>query len=188
MSLVSEGVIAARHHGRMDPGIAVLAGAGIGLLGALLASGLERVAAERREMRRAYGAYVGSLYPPVGELLEMPPDPPLPWAARLLDRWRDEAATWAANQKARRKVLGDRPLELGDRVAAAYAQLQMLPLPASAKDAVDLANDYFERLSRERTEAVKSEWPSIHDRLIVAKVALAPRWRRALTRRRGSTT
>lgn len=151
-----------------------LAGSVVGVRGALAISRQERRDALRAEIRRAFAAYLGALYPVVAELRDMPAMP----SPRLLDVWTDrlrgEAATWVLTRKRLRRALGDRPRELMDRLALAAAQLQVLPLPPEMRSAFDAANEYAERLAKRRSPAIKAEWPAVYGRLMAAAEALAP--------------
>ncbi|NLT05159.1 MAG: hypothetical protein GXY03_02495 [Solirubrobacterales bacterium] len=119
---------------------------------------------------------MGALYPLVAELRDMPPARPPGAATRLIDRLRGPDAQWLVTQKAIVDV-GNRPRTLGDRLSAALAYVQVLDMPDEVTQAIAEANDYVDRLSKHRSEALKAEWPDILARLQTAKTALQPWWR-----------
>lgn len=170
----------------MDAGVAALLGAGVGLIGALAISRVERADVALRERRRAYAAYLGALYPLVAELRGMPAGRQPGGIDRIVDRVRGPDAQWVASQKAI-VALGGRPHTLGDRLSAALAYVQVLDMPGDVMSAIDAANDYVERLSKERTVAAKAEWPPLYARLQSAKASLERSWRRPGWRRNGPT-
>lgn len=161
----------------MDAGVAALIGAGIGLLGAAGISKTERHDTAVRERRQAFAAYTGALYPVVAELRGMPPKRSRSRFDEAIERLRGPDREWVASETAIAE-LGGRPHALGDRLAGAFAQIQVLDMPEQAMDAVRAANDYVERLSADRAEAVKAEWPAIHTQLDTATRSLGKpkRW------------
>lgn len=149
-----------------------LAGAVVGVCGSLVISNRQRANSINDGMRDAFGVYLGALYPAVAELRDMP-DAGRPSAvARLQDRIRGETATFVVTRRGERATFGDRPRELAHRVAAAIADLQVLPLPADVRVAVDAANDYLERLGEHRNPKIKAEWADIHRQLAAAASVL----------------
>ncbi len=153
--------------------VGTLGGTGLGYRGAVAISRREREAAQRVQMRSAFGEYLGALYASVGELRDLPDTKPPNWLVRSIDAIRGEDATWLAHRRAERWLTGDRYRELAARQVAAVARLQVLPLPPDVRAAFDAANNYTERLGENRTPALKAEWSEIHARLMTAVETLA---------------
>jgi hypothetical protein len=149
-----------------------LAGASIGVCGALLVSRRERHHALRTRMRDAYGVYLGAVYPAVSTLRELPDVNGLPNSAKVINQLRGERATYVTTRERERQIFGD-SLRLEQRaVAIAVADLQVLPLPLQARAAVDRSLDYLERLAERRTPEIKAEWSEVHADLAAAAALL----------------
>lgn len=147
-----------------------LVGVGVGYVGSRRISKAERAADARAELRRAVAGYLAALYPVVAELRAMP-DVRTSQLAEVLDRVSGEAATYVRSRRQIAK-LGSRPFELGDRLAAAAANLQVLGPPEPLDAAVAKANGYVEQLAETRSDEVKARWPEIWDELHSAVTAL----------------
>lgn len=171
-----------RDHQRVDdwsaliPVIGTLAGALVGVRGALAISRMERRDALGGEMRRAYAAYLATIYSAVAELRDMPTRRPPSRTERLSERLSDrllgEAGSWLLTRKRVRAAFGDRPGQLTDRVATAVAYLHVLPLPCQVREAVAAGNEYIIELAEERTAELKGQWPAVYSQLMAASKAL----------------
>ena len=115
------------------------------------------------------------MYPAVADLRELPDVNDLPVAAKAYNRLRGEPATFVANRRREREIFGDVLRDRAHRVAIAFAELQVLPLPPEAREAVDTSMDYLERLSQRRTPELKAEWTLIHAQLASAAELLRVR-------------
>jgi hypothetical protein len=133
-----------------------LAGIGLGYLGSARIAQKARDAERERELRRALGRYLGALYSFVGELRDMPAVES-GWFGQLIDRLRGEAATYVISRRGIQTNFGNRPFAVSDRLADAFAQLQVLELPPGMEEA--------ERLADQRTPKVKAEWSEVYARL-----------------------
>jgi hypothetical protein len=123
-------------------------------------------------MRDAFGVFLGALYPAVADLRELPDVDGLPKLAEGYNRLRGERATFVANRRREREIFGDVLRDRAHRVAIAVADLQVLPLPQEAREAVDKSIDYLERLGERRTPELKAEWSVIHAQLAGAAALL----------------
>jgi hypothetical protein len=163
----------------MDPAVAALVGALIGLTGAIVINVSQRRWTMETERHRAFAGYLGALYPVIAELQGMPPNPTPDLIERISDRLRGEAATYL---RTRREVaaLGATQFVRQDRLSAAVARVQLLEMPLRVVRAFERANAYVEQLGEDRTEALKSEWNPILAELHAASELLepriAPRW------------
>jgi hypothetical protein len=145
-----------------------LAGAVVGVAGAARISRRTRREALNDRMRDAFGVYLGALYPAVADLRELPDVNGLPMLDQAVNRVRGEKATFIASRRRERQIFGDGMRNRAHSVGVAVAGLQVLPLPPPVRDAVDVANDYVERLGERRTDALKAEWTEIHEKLVAA--------------------
>jgi hypothetical protein len=145
-----------------------LAGTGLGYRGALAINRRDREHAQRVQMRDVFAEYLAAIYQSVAFLQDLPPATEPSAFSRAIDRYRGETATWIALQRSQRSIMGNRHYELAGQVVAALAQLQVLPLPADARAALDAADDYLMRLGEQRTPEIKAEWSRIRARLIAA--------------------
>lgn len=148
--------------------LGTLAGAAVGVAGALRISRHARRDALNDRMRDAFGIYLGALYPAVAELRDLPDVDGLPKLDRAFNWLRGERATFIASRRNERQIFGDGLRDRAHRVGIAVADLQVLPLPKPVRDAVDRANNYLERLGRRRTPEIKAEWSEIHKQLMAA--------------------
>lgn len=155
----------------MEEAIAVvgtLAGASIGVCGALLVSRRERSYALNTRMRDAFGVYLGALYPVVSTLRELPDVDGIPRSTKVINHLRGERATYVVTRERERAIFGD-SLRLEQRgVSIPVADLQVLPLPDEARAAVDKSLDYVQRFAERRTPELKAEWSGIHSELTAA--------------------
>jgi len=126
-------------------------------------------------MRDAFGVFLGAMYQAVADLRELPDINELPIAAKAYNKLRGEPATFVANRRREREVFGDVLRDRAHRVAVAFAELQLLPLPSDAREAVDTSMEYLERLSQRRTPELKAEWSVIHAELAAAAELLRVR-------------
>jgi hypothetical protein len=170
-------------------GGSAVAGAAVGLLGAIVLAGRAQKAAATDQRRRAYGAYLGALYPIVAELRSLPNPPDgesdlrnelirqllgaLPEGfkdvgARFVELLDSEAARYLRT----RRAVGDRPYETSAALAAAYAQLQVLDLDKHVRTVVSDANEYVIALGTRRTPEQLAEWSQLHARLDAARSQL----------------
>ena len=149
-----------------------LSGTGLGYRGALAISRRDHAAALKERMRLALADYLGELYISVSELRDMPAVTAPTWFGRKLDEVRGEHAAWLARRQAEYKLTGDRYRELAGRLGRATARLQVLPLPADLRSAVDVATSYVEELAQQRTPGLKAKWSEIHAQLMAAAKAL----------------
>jgi hypothetical protein len=142
-----------------------VAGALVGFGGSWLVSRQERKAAAKGERRRAYAAYLGTLYPMVSELRDMPnaDDRPLPDPiGSLLSLLPNAKATeWLRL----RKAVGDRAYLMSAQMAAAYALVQVLKMPDAVSAVISDANEYVIALGATRTPELLGAWPDLHGRL-----------------------
>jgi hypothetical protein len=145
-----------------------LAGASIGVGGTLIVSRRERQHALNARMRDAFGVFLGALYPAVADLRELPDIDGLPKSVTVINHLRGERATYVATRRREREIFGDALRDRAHRVAIAVAELQVLPLPDQAREAVETGLDYLERLGRRRTPELKAEWTEIHAQLASA--------------------
>lgn len=113
-------------------------------------------------MRDSFGVFLGAIYPAVAELRELPDVNGLPAVDKAYNKIRGERATYVAGRRRERQIFGDGLRDRSHRVAIAVADLQVLPLPQQARDAVDASLNYLERLSERRTAALKAEWSTVH--------------------------
>lgn len=156
-------------------------GAGLGFLGTLTVNARQRREARRSEIRRALADFLGALYPAVAELREMPSNKEPDAFSKAIDRLSGDQATWV---RTRRGLLATSPHIFGrmDRLAAAFARVQLLDVPVSVMEAVEKANDYVAELGEERSIALIERWPAIRSDLISAVAAFdspsLSRWRR----------
>lgn len=151
--------------------IGAFGGALIGLAGAWLLDVLQNRRAERKERRRAFAAFLGALYPAIGEFREMPPNREGGLYEKLSSVLQTDQAAWV---QARRGIAQSFPDLFGriDRLLASLAVLQVLDLSPAARTAIDEATDYAERLAKERSPKVRAEWPEIHDTLMAISKSL----------------
>lgn len=164
-----------RDHASMDPLVGecvavagTLAGAALGVAGAARISRAARREALNDRMRDAFGIYLGALYPAVADLRELPDVEGLPVLDQAVNRLRGEKATFIASRRRERQIFGDGMRNRAHGVGVALAGLQVLPLPMPVRSAVDVANDYLERLGERRTEDLKAEWTEVHKKLMAA--------------------
>lgn len=158
-------------------------GALIGLRGARNISREERAEAARAETLRAFTEYFAALVPVVAELRELPPEPTSSPLADAVAYIRGEAATYIAMRRRQQQLGGDRIRDQATRLAAASLGLRLRQLPPDVTTVVDVANDYVERLGRQRSDDLIAEWPRIYQRLMDANAelrALSPEAHRAL--------
>lgn len=162
----------------MDPAaaalIAGLGGAAVGFAGALKVSSAQRQAEFRRDQREALSAYIGALYPAVGELRELPPNKELDLVNKAIDKLSGEQATWV---RTRRALLKISPHLFGriDRLSLALARVQVLGMPPEVMVTVKTATDYVNELSNDRSPEVIDRWPSLHTELLEAARTLDTR-------------
>lgn len=169
----------------MDAGVAALmgafGGAGIGFLGAIKVAADQRVETRHIERRHALASYVGALTPVVSELREMPPNKEPDLVTKAIDQISGEQASWVRTRKG---LVAMSPHMFGrvDRLASAFAQVQLLDMPREVMEAVEAANDYAIELGEERSEDLVARWPPIHANLLDASKLLDPErpkwWRR----------
>lgn len=147
--------------------IGAFGGAGLGFAGALKINSDQRKEAQRSERRRAFGVYLGALYPVITELREMPPNSEPDALTRLIDHLQGEQAAWV---RTRRGVMATFPHAFGrmDRLSGAMAVVQTLAMPAAVLEIVEKANDYAAELGEERTEELVEKWPEIQKQLLAA--------------------
>jgi hypothetical protein len=145
-----------------------LAGATLGVGGGLLISRRERRNSVDDRMRDAFGVYLGAVYPAVSELRELPDVNGLSKVDEAYNRLRGDKATFITTRRRERQIFGDGLRDRAHRIAIAVADLQVLPLPQPVRDAVDVANDYLERLGQRRTPELKDEWGRVHEQLMAA--------------------
>lgn len=143
-----------------------LGGSALGLRGALRISREEREQATHDRIREAFGGYLAALYPSVAELRELPALRKPDLITKVINAWRGKEATWIAQRKAERRVLGDNYRQVAYQLAGATARLQVLPLDHELREVLKAATDYIERLSETRSPELKAEWPQIHSRLM----------------------
>jgi hypothetical protein len=158
--------------------IGAFVGAGIGFLGALKLARDQRRGSLVTEKREALAAYLGALYPAVGELREMPPNKNVDPISKAIDRLSGEQATWV---RGRRGLVAMSPHIFGriDRLSLALARVQLLHMPGAVMDVVEEANDYVSDLGEERDEELLARWPAIREGLLDAVELLderSPRW------------
>ncbi|MGZ4248871.1 MAG: hypothetical protein ACXVUE_11270 [Solirubrobacteraceae bacterium] len=132
-----------------------LASAVVGVAGAARISRQARREALNDRMRDAFGVYLGALYPAVADLRELPDVDGLPMLDQAINRLRGDKATFVASRRRERQIFGDGMRDRAHGVGVAVAGLQVLPLPPPVRDAVDVANDYLERLGERRTDDLK---------------------------------
>lgn len=60
---------------------------------------------------------------------------------------------------------GGRNWVITDRLTLAIARLQVMHRPARVDEAIQLVENYIERLAKQRTDELKAEWTSIHAEL-----------------------
>jgi hypothetical protein len=149
-----------------------LLGAVVGVRGALAISRDERRHRKPEDLRSALAIYLGALYPAVNELRELPPARTLPGFVTLIDRLQPPDVAWARQRSREYRLYGYRHKEGGDRLAAAFAQLQVRAMPEELRVAVDRANDYVKRLGEQRTPDLIEEWSSVHADLMRGREAL----------------
>jgi hypothetical protein len=117
-------------------------------------------------LRRAFGVYLGALYPAVAELRELPPvRQPSPLVA-LMNRLEPRDVAWAKQREREFRRYGDRHRQNASALAAAVADLQVQAKPDLLRVAFDRANDYIERLGEQRTPELRAEWTSVHAHLM----------------------
>ena len=143
-------------------------GAVIGLRGAQGISREERAEQTRAETLRAFTAYFSALVPVVAELRQLPPTPKSSPLADLVDHVRGEAATYIATRRRLQQLGGHGIREQAVGLSAASLDLRLRPLPPEVTAAIDVANDYVERLGEQRSKELVAEWPAIHKRLLAA--------------------
>ncbi len=155
-------------------GLLTLAGALIGAAFAGHVARTERDVVALAEKRRAYGVFLGALFAAVGQLREMPALTPFQEAVIAVSKAvQGEARHYVQSQRGVQRTFGDRPRALADSVAAAYAHLLVLGLPADVQAAADEGLAYVERLAENLgDETIKVEWPSVHRRLVGAAAGL----------------
>jgi hypothetical protein len=146
-----------------------LAGVGIGTVSSWLLSRRERRLAQRDELRRALGAYLGALYEAVAFLRQMPDVPDGGWLTGL--GTLGERISWVSAQR-HLAMLGSRPLQAQERVVAALAQLQVLKLPPELQRAVEASAQFVERLAGSRAPEVVDRWPEVYADLHAATEGL----------------
>lgn len=127
----------------------------------------QRQAESRRDRREALSAYIGALYPAVGELREMPPNKELDLVNKAIDKLSEEQATWV---RTRRALLKISPHLFGriDRLSLAFARVQVVGMPPAVMDTIEAAMDYVEDLSEDRSPELIGRWPSLHTELLEA--------------------
>jgi hypothetical protein len=170
-----------------------LLGAWVGFRGALEVSRERRDEDRWRERRQTLANYVGLSYYVVGLFRGMPPNPPKGMVAELIESLGGEAATWVREQRGIRKTFGDHFGQAQLQLTTAVAQVQLLKLSPQVREAVDRTNTYLLRLTEERSDEVKAEWPEIYTQLhkALGEVATEPepdegnRWFRVLFRPAG---
>ncbi len=160
--------------------IGAFGGGALGLLGALKVGADQRREALATERRQALAAYLGALYPAVGELREMPPNKEVDPINKALDWVGGEQATWVRTRKG---LVAMSPHIFGriDRLSLALASVQLLGMPKPVMEAVEAANDYVAELGQQRTPELIDRWPSIRQELLDASELVdreqRPRWR-----------
>jgi hypothetical protein len=148
-------------------------GARIGLKGAQRISREERAAAERSDVVRAFGLFLGALYPSVAELQAMPPVGGWRFGvANVINRVRGPVPTWVATVRNEHNFDGGRRRELSWRLAATVADLQVRRLPPDVRAAVAEATGYVQRLGQQRSPELVAEWERIRLRLMAAAAEL----------------
>jgi hypothetical protein len=155
--------------------VGTLAGACVGVGGTVVIARRERQHLLNVRMRDAFGVFLGAMYPAVADLRELPDVNDLPIAAKAYNKLRGEPATFVANRQREREVFGDVLRDRAHRVAIAFAELQVLPLPREAREAIDTTMEYLERLSKRRTPELKAEWTVIYELLASAAELLRVR-------------
>jgi hypothetical protein len=152
----------------MVPAAAALLGAFggslIGLVGAVAIDRAQRGRSVTAERQRAFAGFLGSLYPVVAELRDMPPNR----AGGLFDRIDSLLSTRQSSWARTRRGLAAVSPQLFpriDRLLAMVATLQVIDLPKEVRCAVDEASEYVERLGEERSPDLVAAWPDIHERL-----------------------
>lgn len=146
--------------------VGAILGAAIGVLGTLKISRERRRHDQREDLRRAFGAYLGALYPAVAELRELPPVREQPRLVALLSRLESENVAWARQRQREYRLYGDRHRQNASALAAAVADLQVRPMPSVLRSAFERANDYIERLGEQRSPELRGEWEAIHAELM----------------------
>jgi hypothetical protein len=166
--------------------VSVIGGGVCGTGGSAWIGSRERRKERKAEMRRSYAAYLGAYYPAFAAIREVPEVPPPglrhaavdwlragleadgapPWVAGGLKRI--DAAEWIRTQERLQRVNGGRLRDASERVVAAGAFLQVLPLPDDARAAVERANEYLIRLGSDRSPEALAEYPDIYDALRAA--------------------
>lgn len=144
--------------------LGTLAGASLGLAGGAAISRGERRESRRIEMRQVYARFLAATYSAVAELRELPPGSEGTTISRILDQIRGEEASYVQTRKTLAEM-GNTHIARMDRMNAAIAEIQVLDLPPELIAIVNDTGEYVQRLSDERTEPVKAEWPAYFDRL-----------------------
>jgi hypothetical protein len=147
--------------------IGAFGGAAIGFGGAVKVGADQRRETLRMERNQALAAYLGALYPAVGELREMPANKGADPLSKAIDRVSGEQATWARTRKG---LVAISPHLFGriDRLSLALARLQLLEMPGPVMEAVEAANDYVAELGEERSAELLARWPTIRAELLSA--------------------
>jgi hypothetical protein len=151
--------------------LGTLAGAGLGLAGASAISRAERREDRRVELKRAYARFLAATYSAVAELRELPPDSEGSKLASIIEQFRGEDATYVQTRKTL-AAMGNTHITRMDRLNAAIAEIQVLGMPPKVVVVVNETGEYVQRLSDERSDEVKAEWPEIFERLQEGTLAL----------------
>ena len=152
----------------MDPALVgvlgTLAGTGVGLAGATALSRDERRDDRQVERRQIFARFLAATYSVVAELRELPPGSEGSVLAKIIDQIQGEDAAYVRTRKELAKM-GNTHFTRLDRMNASIAEIQVSDLPAEVVNIVNETGEYVQRLSDERTDEVKAEWPAIAKRL-----------------------
>lgn len=153
---------------RMDAALigvlGTLAGTVLGLAGAARLSQAQRLEQRLVEQRRVYARFLAATYSAVAELRELPPGSDGSTLAKLMDQFLGEDASYVRTRK-ELAAMGNTHVDRMDRLNSAIAEVQVTDLPCPVLTIVNETAEYVARLSSERTDVIKEEWPSVFNRL-----------------------
>lgn len=146
-----------------------LAGAGLGVTGAIRISRQERRAALNDRIRDAFGIFLGAVYPAVAELRELPDVVGIPKLDQAYNRLRGEKATFTATAVGSGRSLGTghvvarKPLPSPSRICTSFHYLcrfarRSMPPTTTSTDSVTGARPNSNRSGNNFTN---SSWPPL---------------------------
>jgi 1,2-phenylacetyl-CoA epoxidase catalytic subunit len=148
----------------MTEAIPVLIGGILGFVGAFLVSRYERSKAAGDAKQRVLARYQAQAAIVVARLRELP-TARSGALARLIDRIQGEQVVWAKTQRGMTETLGPGWREPMETLMVIGAELRLLKLNGQMLKAMDRAEEYIERLSRDRTDELRAEWAEVHGEL-----------------------